>query len=109
MKNNMMNAVTSLMQNLPAMKKVTKKKGKTSSRRMMSRIQYRYMKGSSQFHHVVDGSIVQSNICSMRLLTKRRHKLQRDICSHLDEDLNLYYKVEYESIYIIWIHRILVA
>ena len=32
-KNNMLSAVTSLMQNLPA----TKKKGKTSSRRMMSR------------------------------------------------------------------------
>ena len=32
-KNNMTSAVTSLMQNLPA----TKKKGKTSSRRMMSR------------------------------------------------------------------------
>ena len=28
-------------------KEVTKKKGKTSSRRMMSRMQYRYIKGSS--------------------------------------------------------------
>ena len=42
-KNNMMSAVTSLMHNLPAMKK----KGKTSSRRMMSRMQYRYLKRSS--------------------------------------------------------------
>ena len=38
--NNMTSVVTSLMQNLPA----TKKKGKTSSRRMMSRMQYGYMK-----------------------------------------------------------------
>ena len=46
----MPNAVTSLMQNLLAKK--------TSSRRMMSRMQYRYMKGSSLFHHAVDGNIM---------------------------------------------------
>ena len=53
-KNNMMSAVTSLMQNLLA----TKKERKTSSRRTMSRMQYQYMKGSSQFHHAVDGDIM---------------------------------------------------
>ena len=37
---------------------VTKKKEKTSSRRMMSRIQYQYMKGSSYFHHALDGNIM---------------------------------------------------
>ena len=37
---------------------VTKKKGKTSSRRMMSRMQYRDLKRSSQFHHAVDGNIM---------------------------------------------------
>ena len=42
-KNIMMSAVTSLMQNLPS----TKKKGKTSSRRMMCRMQHRYNKRSS--------------------------------------------------------------
>ena len=36
---------------------VTKKKGKTSTRRMMYRIQYGYMKGSSQFHDAVYGNI----------------------------------------------------
>ena len=51
MKNNMMNTTTSLMQNLQAMKK-------TSSRRMMSRMQYRYVKEILQFHYVVDGNIV---------------------------------------------------
>ena len=40
MKNNMMNAATSLMQNIPSHEEVTKKEGKTSSRRMMSRMQY---------------------------------------------------------------------
>ena len=40
---------------------------------------------------------------------KRRHKLQRDICSQLDEDINLCYKVEDASLYTRWSHRILVA
>ena len=75
-KDNMMSAVTSLMQNLPA----TKKKGNTSSRRMMSRMQYRHMKRILQFHHAVDGNIVQGKIHSMRPLTKRRPRLRRDIC-----------------------------
>ena len=37
---------------------VTKTKGKTSSRRMMSRMQYRDLKRSSQFHHAVNGNIM---------------------------------------------------
>ena len=39
---------------------VAKKKGKenSSSRRMMSRMQYQDLKGSSWFHHAVDGNIV---------------------------------------------------
>ena len=53
-----------------------------------------------------------------RCLMKRRHRLQRDICSQwelkhthdeLDEDLNLCYKVEDKILYTRWIHRILVA
>ena len=51
---------------------------------------------------------IQDKICSTRLLTKRRHRIQRDICSQwnlkhindeLDEDLNLFYKVEDASLY----------
>ena len=39
---------------------VAKKKGKenTGSRRMMSRMEYRYMKGNSYFHHVVNEKIM---------------------------------------------------
>ena len=37
---------------------VTKKKGKINSRRMMSRMQYRDLKRSSQLHHAVDGNIM---------------------------------------------------
>ena len=39
---------------------VDKKKGKesTSSRRMMSRMQYRDLKRSSQFYHIVDENIM---------------------------------------------------
>ena len=39
---------------------VTKKKGKTSSRIMMSRIHYQYVKGGSYFHNAVDGNIIQA-------------------------------------------------
>ena len=61
---------------------------------------------------------IQGKIRCTRLLTKRRHRLRRDICSQwelkhihdeLDEDINLFYKVEDESLYTRWIHRILVA
>ena len=65
---------------------------------MMSRMQYRYVKGISQFHHAVYGNIIQGKIHSIRPLMKRRLKLERDICSQLDEYLNLFYKVEDEVI-----------
>ena len=61
---------------------------------------------------------IQDMIRSIRLLMKRRHRLQRDICSQwklkhihddLDEDINLCYKVEDLSLYTIWIYKILVA
>ena len=69
--NNTTSAVTSLMQNLPATKK-----GKISSRRMMSGVVSRpeenfIVPSCSKWKH----RGIQSKIRSMRLLTKRRHSL----------------------------------
>ena len=59
---------------------VAKKKGKesTSSRRMMSRMWYLQVLTCSRWQH----HAIQGNIHSTRLLTKRRHRLRRDICNH---------------------------
>ena len=59
---------------------VAKKKGKesTSSRRMMSRMQYLQVPTCSKWQH----RGIQGKIHSTRLLTERRHRLWRYICNH---------------------------
>ena len=91
MKNNMMNAATSLIQNLPAMKKFKK----NDVEDVVSIREGKFVVPScNRWKH----RGIQNKICSTRILTKRRHRLRRDICSQwelkhihdeLDEDLNL--------------------
>ena len=63
---------------------VAKKKGKesTGSRRMISRMWYLQVPSWNRWQH----HGIQGNICSMRILTERRHRLRRDICSHWKYD-----------------------
>ena len=86
----------------------------------MSRMQYQYVKGSSQLHHAVDGNIMgYKAIFVARGFSGKEgldyeetfvaSKSRKHIHDELDEDLNLCYKVEDASLYTIWSHRILVA
>ena len=69
-KNNMMNAVTSLMLNLPVQEEWCQG--------TVSRPEEKFIVPScSRWKH----RGIQSNICSTRLLMKRRQRLWRDICS----------------------------